>query len=224
MASVLYWIHLPEHTDMFTQGYIGITNNFKNRLEAHKNRPSNKHLKNAINKYGWDSLVKQIILVADEAYCLVVEHKLRIANSIGWNIVEGGGKPPVSKKGCNLGRTPWNKGVAMTDEAQQKLSAANKGRAAWNKDILTPEEVRAKQRIAKLGKPSPRKGIAHTEETKLKIRLSKKGKKLAEELYKKQGLTRLGKKQPIVVCPHCNKKGGNATMPRWHFDNCKEYK
>jgi len=52
MANVsVYWIHHAEHTDMFTQGYIGVTNNIAKRFETHKNRPSNIHLKNAINKY-----------------------------------------------------------------------------------------------------------------------------------------------------------------------------
>ena len=30
-----------------------------------------------------------------------------------------------------------------------------------------------------------------------------------------------GKKQNKVTCPYCGKEGGAATMPRWHFDNCK---
>jgi len=37
----------------------------------------------------------------------------------------------------------------------------------------------------------------------------------------KMSLVASGKKQKLVVCPHCNKEGGAATMPRWHFDNCK---
>jgi hypothetical protein len=35
---------------------------------------------------------------------------------------------------------------------------------------------------------------------------------------------RVGVKQSIVECPHCGKKGGSQTMPRWHFDNCKSLK
>lgn len=224
MASVVYWIHLPEHTDMFTQGYIGITNNIKNRLEAHKNRPSNTHLKNAIAKYGWDNLIKQVILVADEAYCLIVEHKLRVATSIGWNVIIGGGKPPVAEKGCNLGRTPWNKGVAMKAEARQKLSAANKGKVAWNKGTITTNKVRAKQRVAKLGKTSPRKGASHTEETKLKISLANYGKLHKEETRLKMSEARIGFKYKQIECPHCHKIGGASAMPRWHFNNCKESK
>ncbi len=29
-----------------------------------------------------------------------------------------------------------------------------------------------------------------------------------------------GRKQKILICPHCNKQGG-TTMYRWHFNNCK---
>ena len=32
----------------------------------------------------------------------------------------------------------------------------------------------------------------------------------------------MGKKQTLIECPYCHKIGGNATMPRWHFNNCKE--
>jgi len=33
-----------------------------------------------------------------------------------------------------------------------------------------------------------------------------------------------GKIKPTSQCPHCDKIGGINTMPRWHFDNCKELK
>jgi hypothetical protein len=42
-----------------------------------------------------------------------------------------------------------------------------------------------------------------------------------EESKKKMSDLKIGKKQSIVECPHCGKVGGSATMPRWHFDNCK---
>ena len=59
MASVVYWIHHPEHTDMFTQGYIGVSNDISRRWESHKNRTQNGRLKNAIKSYGWDLLIKK---------------------------------------------------------------------------------------------------------------------------------------------------------------------
>ena len=61
MSSVVYWIRHEDHTDVFTQGYIGVSNNTAKRFEEHKNRPSNSHLKHAIKKYGWDNLIKTVL-------------------------------------------------------------------------------------------------------------------------------------------------------------------
>jgi group I intron endonuclease len=151
MASV-YWIHNPEHTDMFTQGYIGITKNIAKRFEEHKNRPSNTHLKNAINKYGWDNLVKEVILVADKAYCLMIEIKLRANNQIGWNVAKGGGNPPI----CT--RTGWK----HTKETNEKNRLAHLGKAhsieSRKKISETLKKISSPTRF-KVGNPSPRKGV-----------------------------------------------------------------
>jgi len=97
-----------------------------------------------------------------------------------------------------------------------------KGLPAWNKGLKTPKETILKLSLAKIGKVSPRKGVILSDETKTKISIANKGKRLPDEVYKQQGLKRMGKKQTLIECPHCHKMGGNATMPRWHFDNCKE--
>ena len=68
-----------------------------------------------------------------------------------------------------------------------------------------------------------RPGDTHTEEVKHKMSAAKKGRPLTKEhktALKNRGQGNFGK-QPIVSCPHCGKKGGAWTMPRWHFDNCK---
>ena len=52
MEHCVYWIHTKDHTDIFTQGYVGITNNLERRSFRHFNYSDNQHLKNAINKYG----------------------------------------------------------------------------------------------------------------------------------------------------------------------------
>lgn len=89
----VYWIHLPEHTDIFTEGYVGITNNPKRRFnDHHKIRDKRRqiHINNAIDKYGWDNLVKDIILMSTRRYCLEIERKLRPDIQVGWNIEKGG--------------------------------------------------------------------------------------------------------------------------------------
>lgn len=106
----IYWLHLPQHTDLLTEGYIGVSKNPKNRFKTHKNRSGNKHLYNSFKKY--NTILMDIILEGNEKYCLFIEEVLRPEKNIGWNITKGGGKPPeLFGHKHNKGKTPWNKGL-----------------------------------------------------------------------------------------------------------------
>lgn len=92
----VYWLRCADHTDMFSQGYVGITRHGreKRRFWEHKNVGQNAHLRNALNKY---DVIQEVLLIADENYCKEIEQKLRPFENIGWNIVTGGGFPPNFK-------------------------------------------------------------------------------------------------------------------------------
>ena len=152
----LYWIAHPDHTDMFTQGYIGVSGNPELRWRQHSQRVCNPHLTHAIKKYGWDALIKKVVLIADEAYCYAMEAKLRAEDAIGWNIVKGGNKPPVveNKGRFQKGSIPVNKGIPLSEETKAKVSASQKIR---------------------LAKSNPCKGRKMAEETKAKISATKRG-------------------------------------------------
>ena len=128
MNTQIYWIRHPEHNDMFNQGYIGVSKHLKYRLNAHAQTTENPHLRNAINKYGWNNLIKEIILISDDAYCYNVENKLRPNESIGWNINIGGTKPPRSKhRGADYvsplkgkkRETPWLFGRTVSEKERE---------------------------------------------------------------------------------------------------------
>jgi len=118
----VYWIHLPEHTDKSSQGYIGITTDLKRRWRDHKSKHSKSYiLKNAINKYG-DSLVWEPIhtnLTYDDA--CAYEIKYRPTEHIGWNIKEGGGNSllPQSVKD-KISKA--HKGKVLTQEHKDNIS------------------------------------------------------------------------------------------------------
>jgi hypothetical protein len=140
----LYWIHHTNHSDIFSQGYIGVSKNAKLRFNQHHKRTQNKHLEYAINKYGWDNLIKEIVLISDDSYCLDIENKLRPTNNIGWNITLGGGLPP-STKGRKLGSPSdetrikmslVQRGKKKSEEAKQKISIAVNGYK--HKEITCP--------------------------------------------------------------------------------------
>lgn len=235
----LYWIRHQEHTDIFSQGYVGVSKNVEKRWYDHKTYTENAHLKNAITKYGWDNLVKEVVLIADDDYCLDIEAKLRSTNQLGWNIVKGGGMPPSS-----LGK----KFGPMSEETKAKVSTAKKGHrhtpeiealvtqnllihgmptrftkgfTPWNKGGTMPAHVAEAISKANLGRKQ-------SQEEKDKRAKSLMGHVVTQETRDKIRLKNLGKKPPMtgkhfakIECPHCGKIGGLTAMPRWHFDNCK---
>jgi hypothetical protein len=103
-------------------------------------------LANAINKYGWDNLLKEILIVGSEEYCYDLESKIRSSEKIGWNIAAGGHKPPISKsrgpdyvsplKGVPR-PTPWliGKKKKMPENFGSLGGKAGKGRKQ------TPEQI-----------------------------------------------------------------------------------
>lgn len=156
--AFVYWIHLPEHTDLNSEGYIGFTSKtVEKRFKQHKTdskRYPHLTLYKAMAKYG-DDLIVQTLLEGSEEYCLEMENKLRPDNKIGWNIKAGGdvgslGVIPsedTRKKMSDARKGEKNHfyGKHHSEETKQKLSVINSQRKA-------SEETRAKQSAARLGK------------------------------------------------------------------------
>jgi group I intron endonuclease len=90
MYSV-YWLSAPHHTDYNTEGYVGISKNVEHRWKCHS-KNTNTHLTRAIQKYGWDNIIKKVLVSGvDEEAALLIEEMLRPTTQIGWNIAIGGG-------------------------------------------------------------------------------------------------------------------------------------
>lgn len=93
--AFVYWIRLPEHTDMFSEGYVGITSQYpyvryRSHINSAKNNTQYKtKIQNAILKYG-DRLIFQVLVECDRQYAFDLEEKLRPSPSIGWNLRMGG--------------------------------------------------------------------------------------------------------------------------------------
>lgn len=86
----VYWIHTSDHNSR-NQGYIGITCNFKERMKSHKKNKRKTKLTDAIKKYGWNNLQKEILFNNLSLYrALYIERIYRHTPNMGWNILEGG--------------------------------------------------------------------------------------------------------------------------------------
>jgi hypothetical protein len=99
-VAVLYWLHLKEHTDVFTQGYVGVTTRLiEVRFKEHCSKFNNSYnpynpLHLAFAQHGLENIIKTRLCVcsSDEAYEL--EKIFRPFEYMGWNTVEGGKLSP----------------------------------------------------------------------------------------------------------------------------------
>jgi len=94
----VYWLHKPEYTDIHSQGYVGVSNDPKRRLNEHKldsKSDKNPYLARVLNKH---QIIQSIIFQETEEECYAREEMLRPEKNIGWNITRGGFRPP-SRKG-----------------------------------------------------------------------------------------------------------------------------
>jgi hypothetical protein len=152
MSTQVYWIRAQHHSDITSEGYVGVSKNANKRwMYGHfwshrKGRHENPHLTNAISKYGWDNLIKTVVVISTETCCYELEAKLRSSENIGWNIAVGGGKPPVSKsrgkdyvsplKGIPR-PTPWLVGKANPPSREACIAGGKKAKGRKQ----TPEQI-----------------------------------------------------------------------------------
>lgn len=133
----VYWIHLPQHTDVSTEGYIGITKaGIKQRYSQHLSeakRGNKLPLYNAIRKYK-DLMVVEQIFAGDYSECLRLEHFYRPTEKIGYNVAPGGSS-------VNLGRK-------HSEDSKRKISESNRNR-------IISKETRLKFSKARIGKTLP---------------------------------------------------------------------
>lgn len=135
MAEV-YWIHLPEHTDVFTQGYVGVTKatakkRFFKHLSASNSNTTRADtiLSRAIKKYG-DKIIVETLVICTIEYAFDLESKLRHTTRIGWNTDQGGrGRKEVSEETrLKISKTlTGHKGVVHSEETRKRMSDKRRG-------------------------------------------------------------------------------------------------
>jgi hypothetical protein len=99
-VAVLYWLHLKEHTDVFTQGYVGVTTRLiEVRFKEHCSKFNNSYnpynpLHLAFAQHGTENIVKTRLCVADTSEIYKVEELFRPFEYMGWNTAQGGRMSP----------------------------------------------------------------------------------------------------------------------------------
>lgn len=182
----VYWIRRKQHSDIFSEGYVGITTKgVSHRFSKHKedSKTSTYPVHNAIRKY--DDILVSTVVIGSLEYCLDVENKLRPSPRIGWNIAIGGSKTML--------------GYKMSEESKLKISLNNANRSR----VYSEEE--------RLIASAKSKGKKHTQESKIKMSNIAKSRSRDKVLeFSKQGAKR--NKDVFSNMPWLNP---NADMAIW---------
>lgn len=205
-VTYVYWIHLSEHTDANTQGYVGVSKNPTYRLWEHHNdvkndNHCNPHLSRVIKKYS-NKLIQTIIFKGNETECYLYEEEIRPKKNIGWNINKGGSYPPSA-----LGRL-------LSDNHKEKIGKSNTGKKH-------PHTTEAKQKIS-----NSQKGKVLSKETKQKIKDKRKNQTYSKESKQKMSDSHKGKvpgnaktiKTPIGTFTSIKKAAEAFNLPRFKFE------
>lgn len=154
--------------------YIGQTYNFKDRMRKHKydSKKYNTLIYNAIRKYGWDNIKKEIILYCDENCIDYYERELiKLYNStdknVGYNLESGGHK---------------NKNLSKETIEKKKKSALGKKHSKETIELLRKLSIGNTNMLGK----------KHSKETKEKLRKMNLGKKQSNDI--------ILKKSKSVIC------------------------
>jgi len=181
--SCVYWIHLPEHTDIFTEGYIGVSvNGAACRFAQHKAatlRGGTYLLHNVIRKYQ-EALVVDTILQGSPEYCLEIEYRLRPTACIGYNLAIGGNSPNLGRKHTEAAITAMRLaaiGRKTSDATKLKLSVSGKGR-------VHSEASRNKMSVSRTGHTQNSTSVRQKMSASQKLRPSWNNSNANEEVWK----------------------------------------
>lgn len=131
--ACVYWIHLHSHSDIYSEGYVGVAVDVPTRLNRHLNVTSklDVHFGRAIRLYGWENLKKEIVFTGHEQECYKYEEKLRPSFQIGWNEAIGGKggdrskfinysarAKPIGNKKSKIGKTNPFYGKSHSEDAK----------------------------------------------------------------------------------------------------------
>ena len=158
----IYWIHHPDHTDPYTEGYIGLSNQPDKRFKAHTTDTANVGSKYLREMSDSDKALLSHTILAECSsleQARKLELKYRPLPNIGWNIKRGGGVSPD----CT--------GRVQSDQTKKDIARKN---------------IKTKSTRTYV---SPFKGVTnrHSDATKALIGSYHKGKTISEE--HKQAIT-----------------------------------
>lgn len=164
----VYWLYFWDNSNIYKDGYVGITDNLKDRFYKHK------------KKFGYFKF--KIIFTGSLEQVFALERHLRPLPNIGWNKAIGG---------LQFGVYSPMTGRKHSSETIEKIRKSNLGK---KHNVINPRInfKHTEETKIKLGEMS--KGRKHTLEAKAKVTAALTGRVVSEETKAKIAKSNTGKK------------------------------
>lgn len=174
-------INNKSYIGKWTSSIESLYKRYKNEI----NSKNNRHIVNALRKYGFNNFKFEIIKENNnqENLKLLEIYFINFFNTFknGYNKTIGGDNGPGSKKG-------WK----MSSEGKLKISLSKKGKPSWNKGIKTTDKTRQKLRDSHIGK---KRHVSIEEKQKLRERIIAYNKSDVGREKSKKTLQKLNKRK-----------------------------
>ena len=148
MLYYIYWIKKKEHNNIFSEGYVGISNSPERRLLEHSINKS--MVGNNIRKYRDDIEIVVLYQFNNKEDALSKEKELRPRKKIGWNIAVGGQTPPEIKNNTEIhkkisntlkkqGANPYSEKTHSKETIEKSKETRLRKRYRWYYNEITLE-------------------------------------------------------------------------------------
>lgn len=176
---IVYWIREKQHTDIYTEGYVGITKKtLKERVREHKKNKGNSVVAGKLR--GNKDLIWSVVHETETLEeALTLEAHYRPTQFVGWNLQKGGeigvepewyANPVNSQKHSMKTSEATRRGIATKDTKEARSDRAklnHKNNPESYKDIVK-------------GEKNPRAILSEADVVKIKYELFPKGLKNPE--------------------------------------------
>lgn len=204
--------------------YIGV---HKTKNLNDKYLGSGKLIQQAVSKYGAEHFNREILkFFPSYIEALAYEKELvtedLIKEGVCYNLVVGGGKPPIM-----IGEDNPRYGK-KSPESSLRMTLNNPGRGKFGEDSPSFNRVSvvdSNGETMAVYKDDPRYlsgELTHVNKGKITVR-DKSGNVFhvtKDDPRYLSGEVSHATKNRVLECPYCHKVGGNS-MKRWHFENCR---
>jgi len=132
-ACYVYWIRRSIHTDIKTEGYVGITYNIDQRFKQHRDSVDLLNYTSVITEAlrEHDDIVFDIVKTCDNREdAKAMERSLRPEYRVGWNVAKGGGgrpNTPHTEEAKERMRISALNRPPVTKETREKMSESHTG-------------------------------------------------------------------------------------------------